>query len=302
VRKSGLAFFALLLLLFFPGILAQAIHLPIGLLWTQLFAFLLPAFVLTTGSNLAPRAFLRLGPARPALLGLGLLAGLGGYLLAVGVMGLARELMPARWTELFDVSRVFEGSTALRVAVALVAALVAPVCEEIAFRGYLQSALATRRGPAAAVAGSTVLFALMHLDPVRFPALLVLGGVFGWLAWRAGSVWPAVAAHAANNALVSALVIAGVAAPDEAADLPEVGVRVRGALVAVALGISVLWPVLRAFAGAAAEGPAAPAAIALRDPAAGTRFSLGRVPAPLRLAVLAGLAGLLGLALLAALR
>jgi hypothetical protein len=297
IRKSGLAFFGLVLVLFLPGIVAQAMNLAFGLLWTQLFAFLLPALVLTTGSNLEPRAFLRLGPTRPALIGLGFLAGLGGYVHATGVMGLAREAMPEGWLRVFDVARVFEGSTRERVAIALIAALVAPVCEEIAFRGYLPSALSTRLRPAAAVAASTVLFAAIHLDPVRFPGLIVLGGVFGWLAWRGGSLWPAVAAHAANNALVSSLVLAGVAAPDETTDLPELPVRLRAAAAALLVGAAILWPLLRAYAAAARAAPA-PRVVALCDPAVpSARFSLQRVPAPLRAAVVLGAAGLVGLAL-----
>jgi hypothetical protein len=213
-------------------------------------------------------------------------------------MGLAREVMPGRWLRVFDVSRVFEGSASIRVAVALVAGLVAPVCEEIAFRGYLQSALSTRLRPLAAIAASTLLFAAMHLDPVRFPALVAQGAVFGFLTWRAGSVWPAVAAHAANNGLVSALVLAGVAAPEDAAELPEAALRVRGALVALALGAALLWPLLLAFAGAARDAPPAPGAVALRDPASGsTRFSLRRVPAVLHALVILGAFGLLALAL-----
>jgi membrane protease YdiL (CAAX protease family) len=297
-RKSGLAFFGLLLALFLPGMLAQALHLALGLLWTQLFAFLLPALVLAAGSNLRPTGFLRLRPVGPSLLALGALTGLAGYAAAVGVMGLARELMPAAWLDTFDVGRVFEGAPLTRVGVALVAALVAPVCEEIAFRGYLQSALGTRLRPALAVAGSTVLFSVIHLDPVRLPSLLVLGGVFGWLTWRAGSVLPAIAAHAANNAIVSGLVLAGVSAPDASAELPALGVRLRGAAFALAVGLALLWPLLRAFADAARAQPPGPDPLAPRDPAvASYRFRARRVPFALRAAAFAGAWLLLALAL-----
>ena len=133
---------------------------------------------------------------------------------------------------------------------------------------------------------------------MRFPALVVLGGAFGWLTWRAGSIWPAVAAHAVNNALVSALVLAGVAAPNEAAALPDLAMRVRGAVVAIALGGAILWPLLRAFDAVARAAPPPPAGTARRDPAiASTRFSLRRVPAPLHAAVILGASTLLALAL-----
>ena len=88
-------------------------------------------------------------------------------------------------------------------AMALIAAVLAPLAEEVAFRGYLLSALRTHLRPGVAIAASSVLFAAMHLDPVRFPAVLFLGVFLGWLAWRSGSLWPAVAAHAVNNGLGS---------------------------------------------------------------------------------------------------
>lgn len=301
-RKSGLAFFGVLLALIVPGMLAQALQLASGLLWTQLFAFLLPALLVAAGSNLRPAGFLRLRPVTPGLLFLGALSGLAGYVAAVGVMGLAREVMPAAWLRTFDVGHVFDGAPVARVAVAVIAALIAPVCEEIAFRGYLQTAFGTHLRPALAIAGSTLLFSIIHLDPVRLPSLLVLGAVFGWLTWRAGSVWPAVAAHFANNAIVSGLVLAGMAAPDDAADLPEVAVRVRAAAFALALGVALLWALLRAFDAAARALPPAPDPLAPRDPAVPSlRFTARHVPFALRAAAFAGAWLLLALALAAVL-
>lgn len=301
-RKSGLAFFGLLLVLFLPGMLAQALDLALGLLWTQLFAFLLPAVVLASGSNLRPAAFLRLRPVGSSLLALGGLIGLAAYVAAVGVMGLVSELMPASWLKTFDVGRVFEGAPLTRVGVALVAALVAPVCEEIAFRGYLQTALGTRLRPALAIGATTLLFSVIHLDPVRLPSLLVLGAVFGWLAWRAGSVWPAVAAHAANNAIVSALVLAGLTPTAAPAELPALSVRLRAAAFALTMGVLLLWPLLRAFAAAARTLPPAADPLERRDPAvASTRFTTRRVPFALRATAFAGAWLLVALALAGAL-
>jgi membrane protease YdiL (CAAX protease family) len=289
--KSALAFFAVLLALFLPGLLAQAIHVFVGLVWSELFVFLLPALVLATGSNLKAVPYLRLGRVRPAPLVLGALAGAAGTLLAMGVMAGAQRLMPRSWIETFDLAKLFDRSLAERVVLAVVATLVAPVCEEIAFRGYLQTTLLSRRGPASALAASTLLFAVIHLDPVRFPALLVLGGVFGWLAWRSGSIWPAVAAHAVNNGIVSLFALAAPRAAREVEQPPVLAI-----LGAMLLGAAALAPLLAAFR-TVSEGPIPPeAAIVRRDPSdPSTRFRLSRVPARLRLAILAGALVLLAL-------
>jgi uncharacterized protein len=282
-RKSALAFFAVLLLLFLPGIVAQAALLPAGLIWTELFAFLLPALVVAAGSNLRVAPYLRLGRASLAPIVLGTAVGGAGYLFAGSVMALAQRVLPESWVRTFDPAQIFAGPGWERMLLVVAAVLVAPVCEEIAFRGYVQTTLALRRRPAAAIAGSALLFAAMHLDPVRFPALLVLGAIFGWLTWRAGSVWPAVAAHAANNGVTSALVLA-VGVPESDAPPP-----LSAVVVTMAFGAAALLLLLRAYRVATPLPPPAEEALVLRDPEdPSLRFSPARVPRSLRLAALLG--------------
>jgi CAAX protease family protein len=291
--KSALAFFGVLLALFLPGLLAQALHVLAGLVWSELFVFLVPALVLTTGSNLRAVPYLRLGRVRPAPVVLGALCGVAGTILAMAVMAAAQRVMPRTWIEAFDVAKLFDRPLAERAVLALVATLVAPLCEEIAFRGYLQTTILTRKTPAVAIAASSLLFALIHLDPVRLPALLVLGALFGWLAWRSGSLWPAIAAHAANNGIVSVFALAAPRGAQEIEKPPLVAI-----LGAFAFGAAALAPLLAAYR-AVAGAPAPPeAAIALRDPSdPSTRFRLRRVPAWLHLAMLMGVQILLALLL-----
>lgn len=82
----------------------------------------------------------------------------------------------------------------------LVLGLGAGTCEEIFFRGYMQTRLAARAGPALAVLITALLFGVAHLDWIQSPAAAGMGLYLGWIRQRSGSVWPAVAAHAVNNA------------------------------------------------------------------------------------------------------
>lgn len=88
----------------------------------------------------------------------------------------------------------------------------APLAEELAFRGLVFAAVAKHvgtRGPEQArtatravvwaAVWSTVLFAGIHLEPVRVPVLLVIGGVLAFLRARTGRVGASVIAHALNN-------------------------------------------------------------------------------------------------------
>ncbi|MCS7177864.1 MAG: NUDIX domain-containing protein [Anaerolineae bacterium] len=85
-----------------------------------------------------------------------------------------------------------------------VALLPAAAAEEIAFRGYLQRALTTWRGPIVGVLVPSVLFALFHaLNPNVSPLALVnialAGAVFAVAAERTGTLWLPIAYHYAWN-------------------------------------------------------------------------------------------------------
>ena len=72
--------------------------------------------------------------------------------------------------------------------------------EELFFRGWLQRALLGVVAPTGAIAATAAAFALLHiLGGARAPLAIVnlfLGGcVFGLIAWRSGSIVPAIAAH-----------------------------------------------------------------------------------------------------------
>ena len=290
VRKSALAFTGVLGAALLPGILAQAAQPALGLAWTEVFAFLLPSLVVTAGSNLSIGRWLRLSPPRASALVLGALVGGAGYLLAGALMAATERVLPHGWVRSFDVGRLFGGPAWERVLLSSLAVLLAPPCEEIAFRGYVLTALVQRRRPAGAIAGSALLFAAVHLDPVRFPALVLLGAIFGWLAWRAGSVWPAVAAHAANNAIAAAFVLRGGA--PRPGDVPWSAI-----LASSVLGATALAGLLAGYRVLTPRPPSPSEAVAPRDEREpSVRFSWLRVPRGLALATAAGAALLVPIA------
>ena len=292
-RKSALAFAAVLFALVLPDLLAQLVSPRLGLAWSELFAILLPALCATSGSNLLALPWLGLVRPRMASLLLGALLGAAGFVAAEGMMSLWVLSIPHRILEWFpDVARIFQGPPLERSLVAAEAALLAPLCEEITFRGYLLRVLGLRWRPAAAIGLAALLFAARHLDPVRFPALLALGALFGFIAWRSGSVWPAVAAHAANNLLATALAMA--APPSAAAPaLPGAGEALAPLLVGGG-GVALLMLALRQFAPAPPPWTAPPPRKDPADPS--VRFRPWLVPRWMALAALAGLALLCGMA------
>ncbi|MYE67968.1 MAG: CPBP family intramembrane metalloprotease [Acidimicrobiia bacterium] len=86
-------------------------------------------------------------------------------------------------------------ATVLVVAVVVVA----PLVEEIYFRGLLLRALWGKMGRVWTVALSAALFGLAHLQLLQLPALVVFGLVAGTLVVATKRLAPAVWAHAAFN-------------------------------------------------------------------------------------------------------
>jgi membrane protease YdiL (CAAX protease family) len=94
--------------------------------------------------------------------------------------------------------------------VLLCLAFVPAICEEILFRGFVQTGvLAQTASVPVGLLVSALLFGIFHLDPWRLAGVFVLGLFFGWLRQESGSLWPPVVAHALNNALSIGLERAG---------------------------------------------------------------------------------------------
>jgi membrane protease YdiL (CAAX protease family) len=83
----------------------------------------------------------------------------------------------------------------------LVAAVVPAICEELAFRGLIQSGLRRSLGPKIAVIAAGFLFALLHLNPWNFIGLWVFGCFLGYLVERSGTLYPSILGHMLNNSM-----------------------------------------------------------------------------------------------------
>ncbi len=98
-----------------------------------------------------------------------------------------------------------EGSRWVVWAFAACALIGAPLFEELCFRGLafaaIAKATAARGLPALpwATLGSALLFALVHVEPVRIPLLFTIGLVLSLLRARTGRIGASVIAHSLNN-------------------------------------------------------------------------------------------------------
>jgi len=99
---------------------------------------------------------------------------------------------------------VFEGvrtTWPVAITVLLLVAVIAPICEEVVYRGLLWGALEQRWGRVTAVTVSTLVFALAHLEPQRAPLLLVVAIPIALARLYSGSLWGGIIAHHGDDVM-----------------------------------------------------------------------------------------------------
>lgn len=129
------------------------------------------------------------------------LLGLWLYLQALAALG--SPVMPQELLQRLAADGL-QSATAVRAVV--LAVLLAPVVEELLFRGYFYTALRSRLAAAVALPLTAALFGLAHGMAYALP-VAVLGYWFGRLREQHGALLPAVFAHALHNGCTVVLVL-----------------------------------------------------------------------------------------------
>ena len=142
----------------------------------------------------------------------------------------------------------------------LVTSVMAPLFEEIAFRGFFYNKLRDRSSVLKAAIISAVLFGLMHLNLNQFCYAVVLGFVFALADQASGSIWTSVIMHFLINVVnVGLILLSTLALREQNVDLAQAQEAARiepGAMLtslAVLGGLSIIcvfivWFLLKAIA------------------------------------------------------
>jgi membrane protease YdiL (CAAX protease family) len=91
---------------------------------------------------------------------------------------------------------------------ALMAVLFAPVCEEVYFRGFLFQGLRGRMRFAGAALLSASFFAFVHVEPIRFFGLAVMGVILAAVFERRRTLVASMVAHTTVNLVAVVLLFA----------------------------------------------------------------------------------------------
>lgn len=217
----------------------QRAWLPFGIAYGQVLFFFGLAFLAVVALGQSPRRFFALAPPPARTWPWVVLAALAGFFLAGGLNALNQWLVGEDLARLFDSTRVLRHRpVSEQVAVALAVTLLAPFGEEFLFRGYLLRVLRARHGTGAALLLTSLLFAVMHLNPASFAALLALGLLFGLLRILSGSLLPSIVAHAVQNGTTALVVLFEQAPESETIELGLATLFVAGALPPITFGLA----------------------------------------------------------------
>jgi membrane protease YdiL (CAAX protease family) len=117
------------------------------------------------------------------------------------ISGVAVSMFLDESESLKEMSNIFRdhGQNGFLWPIALMIGITPAFCEELLFRGYLQTRLVRSFGPLIGVFTASAMFAIVHFDPVHIVAVFPLGMFLGWVTWRSGSLYPAMLGHFVNN-------------------------------------------------------------------------------------------------------
>lgn len=209
-------------------------YLGVFLLWNLVISaliFFLPPLVAIPGSVLAygillriyflgghgrarrRRALLRLRPLTGEALRWTLLGAPVLLALTWALEGVYMRLVPVP-AETLDPLGPLMDTPGGALSIAILAVGIAPVVEEMFFRGLIQHTLELRLGTAWGIGLAAGMFAAVHLLPWVLPLHFFLGAAFGFVVYATRSLWAGVLLHALNNA-VAMLGMAMAGEPDD---------------------------------------------------------------------------------------
>ncbi len=125
--------------------------------------------------------------------------------LGCSVIGYAASMSLSGFMSLFGLEPVMAdiispGETLPLLIFTLNIAVIAPIVEEVVFRGVIMNTL-RRFGDCFALLISSLLFALVHMNLVQIPNAFIMGLVIGYFTLYSGSLWTGIFIHMLNNIL-----------------------------------------------------------------------------------------------------
>lgn len=237
VKSAKLLFFITILSVIVVGSAMQYFHFWIGLALTEVLLILIPVLIFIYRNKHSFKSALRLN--NPGIFSV-ILAILTGLL-----------IWPISfWIHIKIQNIFFSGVSDLKIALFqlsninflhrfIVMGVLASICEEFLFRGYIQTALEAKFTKFKSILWTTLLFSLFHLDPRTIIATLPISFLLSSFCWRFNSIYPAIIIHFTNNFLAPYLFVKLIV-HDNLIFAPKI--LIITTLIIILIGVLVLYP------------------------------------------------------------
>lgn len=157
------------------------------------------------------------------------------------VMVMIEYVFPMSQSDLDMFQRLLSGGLASLITVCLLA----PVLEEILFRGIFLRSFLHRYPARQAIVFSSLLFAIAHLNIYQGVPAFFIGLMLGWIYWRVQSLWPCIIAHMACNlsGYVVNFVAGDAATSSTAIEFAPLPIQLA-AVIGTIVGANLLWKLI----------------------------------------------------------
>jgi membrane protease YdiL (CAAX protease family) len=179
------------------GFLTAALGVDAALLGVTYVRFVRPGILTVSNLGLQPREL-------PRHISTGVFVGVFALIASAAIQA-GLDQLGVRQTQLLDFRCIKGFPLAGFLAVAFAGALLAPLAEEIFFRGFVFRSYLRTRGPLVAYVASSLLFASLHLNLPALLPIMGLGLLFSAAYHRTGSIVPGIVGHALNNSFAFAI-------------------------------------------------------------------------------------------------
>jgi len=163
-------------------------------------SLILPVILFLRNKKLNIKKHLRLHMVPPTLLAYSILVGVGVAVLGDELSRLMNLIVPLPEEMVANMTRMLQiNSFVDLITMGLTVAVVAPLIEEMLFRGFFQRFFEASRGVTTGVLTTSALFAFYHFNMYWVIPILIMSTIIGAMAWRTESIYPSVVVHGVNN-------------------------------------------------------------------------------------------------------
>jgi membrane protease YdiL (CAAX protease family) len=187
---------------FFAGLLGFLLGLGITEVLLVEILTIVPALIFVSYKKYSLRHIFRLRPINWKILLTTIFAGIALTIIADEADRLVQIVFPMPEILVENIEETLKISTLYDFFIIIFSAVIfAAVCEELLFRGFLQTSLENKYDITRAIMLTALMFAIVHFNPWQTIPLIAFAIFLGVFSWKSNSIIPSMIVHFFNNGI-----------------------------------------------------------------------------------------------------